>query len=144
MIVHRFMSDKEYKALLAGETLTNTTVHANNGHKSTSVGFCFFTEAPEEAIHWMSFNVSVDWCVTFDIPRHLLTKSRGRYRDPERDSWDLPEPAAIWRTEYCLQQYSIQTARIITATDKWKGYEEAMIGQVLAFFGQALFGRQPN
>jgi hypothetical protein len=144
MIVHRFMSDKEYQALIAGEILTNTTVHANNGKKSTSVGFCFFTEAPEEAIHWMSFNVSVDWCVTFDIPRQLLTKSRGRYRDPEKDSWDLPEPAAIWRTEYCLQSYSIQTARIINATDKWKGYEEAMIGQVLAFFGQALFGRQPN
>ena len=68
MIVHRFMSDLEYQRLMAGETLTNTTVHAAEGRKSRSVGFCFFTESPEEAIHWLSFNVSTDWCVTFDIP----------------------------------------------------------------------------
>lgn len=136
------MSDKEYQALVAGETLKNDTIHAKNGQKSRSVGFCFFTEPPEDAIHWLSFIVTTDWCVTLDIPDQLLRESKARYRDPEHDSFE--HRAAIWRKEWCLKQYSIQTARIISATDKWKGYEEAMIGQVLAFFGQALFGRQPN
>lgn len=139
MIVHRFMSDKEYQRLMAGETLTNTTVHADNGHKSTSVGFCFFTEPPEEAIHWMSFNVSVDWCVTFDIPDRLLTKSKGRYRDPKRDRWDLPEPASIWRTEWCLQEYSIRTVRIVKADDRWAHYEENLMNQVSGFLIHALY-----
>ena len=96
MIVHRFMSDLEYQRLMDGETLTNTTVHAAEGRKSRSVGFCFFTESPEEAIHWLSFNVSTDWCVTFDIPDNLLQKSRARYRDPEKDT--LLAHASIWRT----------------------------------------------
>ena len=133
------MSDIEYKSLLTGTTLTNTTNHAANGHKSTSVGFCFFTEPPEEAIHWMWFNVSVDWCVTFDIPDRLLTKSKGRYRDPKRDRWDLPEPASIWRTEWCLQEYSIRTVRIVKADDRWAHYEENLMNQVSGFLIHALY-----
>lgn len=124
MIVHRFMSDKEYKRLLAGETLTNTTIHAAKGRKSMSVGFCFFIEPPEEAIHWLSFNVDTDWCVTLDIPVQLLTKSEARYRDPEKDDWNLPEPATIWRTEWCLQEYSIRTANIVKADNQWAMYAE--------------------
>lgn len=126
MIVHRFMSDEEYRSLLAGETLTNKTNHAANGLRSTSVGFCFFTEEPDKAIHWLSTIVSTDWCVTFDIPVQLLTKSRARYRDPERDNWLLDKPATIWRTEWCLQQYSVQTARIIKTDDQWAKYVENM------------------
>lgn len=114
------MSDKEYRLLLAGETLTNKTDHAANGCKSTSIGFCFFTEQPEEAIHWLSGNVCTDWCVTFDIPDQLLTKSRARYRDPERDSWD--NPASMWLTEYCLQEYSLSKVNIIKADEQYAEY----------------------
>ena len=105
MILHRFMSNKEYLNLLMGETLTNTTNHAANGQRSTSVGFCFFIEEPDKAIHWLSTIVSTDWCVTFDIPDQLLTKSRARYRDPEKDlaRGILGDPATIWRTEWCLR-----------------------------------------
>ena len=125
MIVHRFMSDREYQSLMAGKTLANTTVHAANGHKSTSVGFCFFTESPEEAVHWLSFTVgSLDWCVTLDIPDQLLHKSKAHYRDPENDSWI--HPASIWRTEWCLREYSISTARIIKTDDQWAKYVENM------------------
>lgn len=131
MIVHRFMSDKEYQRLLAGETLTNTTVHARHGKKSYSVGFCFFTEPPEEAIHWLSFNVDTDWCVTFDIPEQLLTKSMAHYRDPEKDRWGAP--ASIWRTEWCLQEYSVSTAHIVKADDQWATYAEDMMNEFSNF-----------
>lgn len=129
MIVHRFMSDLEYQLLMKSKPLKNTTVHASKGRRSTSVGFCFFTEPPEEAIHWLSFNVDTDRCVTFDIPEQLLTKSRAHYRDPEHDSFD--HPASIWRTEWCLQEYSLRTVRIIKATDKYANYAENMVNKII-------------
>lgn len=135
MIVHRFMSDIEYKSLLTGTTLTNTTNHAANGQRSTSVGFCFFTEEPDKAIHWLSTIVSTDWCVTFDIPDQMLTKSRARYRDPERDNWLLDKPATIWRTEWCLQQYSIHTAHIVKVDDQWAKYVENMEKEIVDQLG---------
>ena len=125
MIVHRFMSNKEYQRLMAGKTLTNTTKHAEVGKKSTSIGFCFFTEKPEDAVHWLSFVAdSLDWCVTLDIPEHLLHKSKGCYRDHERDS--IEYHATIWRTEWCLREYSLADVRVMAATDQWKNYEEDM------------------
>ena len=124
MIVHRFMCDLEYQSLFRGKLLKNTTVHANKGRNSTSVGFCFFTEPPEEAIHWLSFNVDTDWCVKFDIPDHMLQQSKAHYRDPEHDSWE--NPASIWRTEWCLQEYSLANVRIIGATEKYRYYAEKM------------------
>ena len=136
MIVHRFMSDIEYKSLLAGDTLTNTTVHKDNGRNSTSVGFCFFIEKPEEAVHWLSFVAdSLDWCVTFDIPDQMLTKSRARYRDPERDNWPLDKPATIWRTEWCLQQYSIHKTHVVDATNQYADYEENMEKELVNHLG---------
>lgn len=136
MIVHRFMSDREYQRLMAGETLTNTTKHAEVGRKSTSIGFCFFTEPPEEAVHWLSFTVgSLDWCVTLDIPDHLLHKSRACYRDPERDNWLLDHPALIWREEWCLREYSLADVRVVAATDQWKDYEEDMKRELVKELG---------
>lgn len=129
------MSDIEYRLLMRGDTLTNTTNHAAKGQRSTSIGFCFFTEEPDKAIHWLSTIVSTDWCVTFDIPVQLLTKSRARYRDPERDNWLLDKPATIWRTEWCLQQYSIQTARIVNADDRWAKYVENMEKKIVEQLG---------
>lgn len=124
MIVHRFMSNEEYRKLMRGETLRNITVQKSIGNKSDSIGFCFFTEPPEEAIHWLSFIVNSDWCVTLEIPDGLLTKSKGRYRDVEKDRGrgPLDEPAVMWRTEWCLQKYSLRDVRVIEATDKWKMY----------------------
>ena len=136
MIVHRFMSNKEYQRLLAGKTLTNTTKHAEVGKKSTSFGFCFFTEKPEDAVHWLSFVAdSLDWCVTLDIPEHLLHKSRGHYRDPERDNWPLDQPATKWRTEWCLQQYSIHTTHVVDATNQYADYEENMEKELVNHLG---------
>ena len=135
MIVHRFMSDKEYQRLIDGKTLTNTAKHAENGKKSTSVGFCFFTEPPEEAIHWLSFIVDTDWCVTFDIPNHLLHESKGCYRDPENDRFG--SPAFVWRKEWCLMEYSTNTVRIIKSDKQFAKYAENLENEL---FGLILHG----
>ena len=85
MILHRFMSKREYDALMAGKQLVNTIDHGAQGERSSSIGFCFFPEEPSEAIHWLSFIVDADFCVTMEIPGHLVTASKGRYRDVEKD-----------------------------------------------------------
>ena len=127
------MSDLEYQRMMKGKLMKNTTVHADKGRLSTSVGFCFFAEKPEDAIHWLSFNVSTDWLVTFDIPKQLLTESRAHYRDPEHDSFATP--ATIWRKEYCLQEYSLTNVRVIGATQQWKYYAEKMKQEVVEALG---------
>lgn len=134
MIVHRFMSDLEYQRLMAGDTLKNNKKHSEAGKKSTSVGFCFFTEPPQEAVHWLSFAVgSLAWCVTFDIPDNLLHKSQARYRDPQNDS--LLFPSSIVRIEWCLKKYSLKTVRVVHADNQWATYEENLKKQVLKEFG---------
>jgi len=124
MIVHRFMSDKEYQRLIAGETLTNHTQHNLNGWATTSIGFCFFTEPPHEAIHWLSFIVDTDWCVTFDIPDNMLTEAKAKYHKVDKDTERKPliDPTSCWRTEYCLTKYSIRQVKIINATDEYESY----------------------
>ena len=82
MIVHRFMSDAEYEVLKAGKRLINCTVHSDKNRKTTSVGFCFFTEDPAEAIHWLSGCCDPDWCVTMEFPDDYLSESKATYRDP--------------------------------------------------------------
>lgn len=124
MIVHRFMSKREYDALMAGNVLHNETDHKALGQKSDSVGFCFFPESPDEAIHWLSFIVDADVCVTMDIPDPMLQESKGRYRDVEKDKGSnlFDVPPTLWRTEYCLTEYSLQTVHVLYVTDQYKMY----------------------
>lgn len=124
MILHRFMSKQEYNALIAGDDLHSCKIHKLTGQHTDSVGFCFFPEEPDEAIHWLSWIVNADVCVTMDIPDDLLTKSRGRYRDVEKDKGlGLFDPIPmIWRTEYCLTDYSLRTVRVLDATFKYQMY----------------------
>ncbi len=127
MTVHRFMSQQEFDKLIAGEVLENDTVHSELGRHSTSIGFCFFTEDPDEAIHWLSHIVCQDLCVTFSIPDYLLTESKGEYRDVENDDiegmslYDMffTPPPSIWRKEYCMQRYSRKDVRIVDVTNKY-------------------------
>ena len=124
MILHRFMSKREYDALMTGEVLRNETDHGAMGQKTDSVGFCFFPEPPDEAIHWLSFIVDSDLCVTMEIPDAMVRKSQGRYRDVEKDNGSalFDEPPMLWRTEYCLTEYSLQTVRVLHVTDQYKWY----------------------
>lgn len=129
MILHRFMSEAEFERLLAGERLTNTTdFHGEQGRHTTSVGFCFFPEDPDEAIHWLRGIVTTDRCVTLDIPDELLTESTGEYRDPDKDEYTLdmgffaamtmPCPT-MEKKEYRLKEYSLDVVKVLDATDKY-------------------------
>lgn len=127
MILHRFMSAAECAALIKGDLLTNITEHAERGQRTTSVGFCFFPEDPDEAIHWLSGCTFPDYCVTLDIPDYMLQESEGIYRDPKRD--DLSKPLGrnrptMTKKEYCLQRYSLRghQIRLLNVTDKYYGY----------------------
>ncbi len=75
MIVHRFMCNLEYQRLMKGKLMKNTVVHAQLGSKSESVGFCFFTEAPEVAIHWRKRHT--DALLVDDLRPHYLLPDKG-------------------------------------------------------------------
>ena len=133
MILHRFMSEAEYEVLIAGGKLMNATDHhKEHGRKTTSVGFCFFPEDLDKAIHWLSGVVNTEMCVTLDIDDSLLTESTGIYRDDEKDDIEgmsllelmfTPAPQ-IERKEYCLTEYSLNVAKVLDATTKYQNYFE--------------------
>jgi len=116
------MSRKEFDSLLEGKRLLNDRAH--NQEVTSSVGFCFFTEEPASAIHWLSGVVSTDMLVTLDFEEGHLTHSRGRYRDIENDDLSLPSDKipCVWRDEYCTTSYSRDCARIVSYTDMYKDY----------------------
>ena len=123
------MSDAEYECLIAGGRLMNATHHGESGYRTNSIGFCFFIEEPDEAIHWLAGCTYPDWCVTMEVPEHLLKESYGIYRDVERDNLQLPPPAvrppAVKHREYCTTSYSLQDGvQIISATDRYRRYAE--------------------
>lgn len=128
MIVHRFMSKQEYLALIDGKVLRNSTDHRRKDRKrTTSVGFCFFTEDPDQAVHWLSGIADLDYCVTLEVPDGYLIPSWGMYLDD--DGTDLSRPMNYdelmrtakfkKRTEYCRCLYSLSEVRILAATDKY-------------------------
>lgn len=128
MTVHRFMSDQEYRALIGGKVLRNSTDHRKqNCCRTTSVGFCFFAEEPDESVHWLSGCVDLDWCVTLEVPDGYLVPSWGTYIDNE--GIDLSRPMNYEelmrtakfkrRSEYCRSVYSMRDVQIIAATDKY-------------------------
>ena len=125
MIVHRFMSEKEYKALLTGKIITNNTIHARKGFKTTSKGFCFFTQDPDEAVHWLSGIVDMDYCVTFEIEEKLLARTQGKYADGEKF-----DPAKVMhigdkieyivKQEYCRFWYCLDIVKILSVSTKYR------------------------
>lgn len=125
------MSDAEYKMLVAGRRLMNDTDHAKErGLLTDSIGFCFFTEDPDKAIHWLSGCCYPDHCVTLDIPDHMLHESTATYRDPERS--DLMSGPIIGghlptmqKREYCLTSYALSDGVTILAdTEEYRRYAD--------------------
>lgn len=126
MIVHRFMSSKEFEALMQGKTLINTTNHRKKSKKNTtSVGFCFFTEDPDEAVHWLSGIVDLDYCVTMEVLDGYLIKSKGVYLSQTADVSkpitlkELRQQPMDVRTEYCRTRYSAKEVLVTGYTDKY-------------------------
>lgn len=125
MIVHRFMSLKEYNALQSGKIITNNTIHAKKGFKTTSKGFCFFEEDPDEAIHWLSGIVDLDVCVSFEIEEKLLAKTQGKYADstkfdPSKVMHIGDKIEYIVKNEYCRFWYCLDIVKILSATTKYR------------------------
>ena len=124
MVVHRFMSDAEYEVLIAGGRLMNGTVHGENGSKSTSIGFCFFSEDPEVAVHWLSGICNTTWLVTLDFPPGYLKESVGTYRDAARDDLHSDERVTVERKEWCCTMYDNRVARVLDASREYAHLEQ--------------------
>jgi len=125
MIVHRFMSEGEYRKLIGGKALYNNTSHKSKRYRTTSVGFCFFREEPDEAIHWLSGVVDVDWCVTMEVSDDFLVKSVGMYADNSR--CDIRKTLEVGmkipmvrKEEYCRCRYSLADVKFLGATQKYR------------------------
>lgn len=116
MILHRFCSAKEYEAYCRGDLLVNTKDHSQSrGTASTSIGFCFFEEDPEEAKVWLSGIVDFDYCITVEVFDSEVVKSRGRYLSSDKTH-------LMHKTEYCCKSYDNARFRLIEATTKYRTY----------------------
>lgn len=135
MTVHRFMSEAEYECLIAGGRLMNATDHAKErGQLTTSVGFCFFAENPDEAIHWLSGCTYPDWCVTLEFPDGMLRETSATYRDPDKDNL-MEGPIlggnrpTMQKREWCCTMYSLADGvKVLAATDKYRRYADIRRG----------------
>ncbi len=123
MVVHRFMSAEEWRRLQAGQLLVNESKH--RGFRSESRGFCFTTDDPKEAIHYLSGNVDTDVCVTMEVPDGMLRKTKAIYRDTKSDlnptmlPTSLNDVPHVEKTEYCCTRYSLDKVRVISSTTEF-------------------------
>ena len=119
MILHRFMSRKEFDAYMRGETLTNKTNHETAGRASTAVGFCWFDDDPDEAVHRLSGNVDLDICLTVETNGIELRKCFGRY-----PNWVRPgiREGSCLKTEYCCRRYSKERLAYVSHADRFSTY----------------------
>ena len=131
MILHRYMSEREFEAYTKGKTMRNDTKHGESA-KTTSVGFCFFPEEPEEAHRWLRGIVCDDVCVTFDVPEDKVKKSVGTYNDPDKsdnsigavlmDIFDhfmgneMKNIVYMEKVEYCCKRYSRKDFKLVKFT----------------------------
>lgn len=123
------MSEAEYECLRSGAKLMNATDHSKSGQRTDSVGFCFFAEDPDEAIHWLSGCTYPDCCVTMEVPDSLVRESYGIYRDPERDDLFVPAPIGgrptMRKREYCTTCYSLADGvKVVAMTQKYAKYAQ--------------------
>ena len=89
MFLFRFMSRQEYELLITGHTIVNMRRHAENGMRTTSVGFCFGeisnTDSDglaevKEAYHHLSGQVCPEVCCVFEVKKDRdLYKAQGVY-----------------------------------------------------------------
>lgn len=103
---------------MAGVTLRNDTNHSvKRGSATTAIGFCFFTEDPEDAKHRLAGIVDFDQCITVEVPDDAVMKCQGRYAD-FYEKWEIV--GGKYYPEYCTTHYCKDTFRLISHTDKYK------------------------
>ena len=117
MKVTRFMSRAEWDALCSGKKICNNRKH---DAKTTSVGFCFTEDAPEDAWKYLSGVVDADVCATFDFPDGFLTESTAKYAEQREGAkmTDLME-----KREWCCTEYSLNDAHWVDVIDPYMGKE---------------------
>ena len=119
----RFMSRRELRKYLAGETLENNTWWFTDKNAHTdSVGFCFFDDSvpPERRMEYVNRVVDLEAVAVFEqIGGEKLKFGRGRYRDPEQDVPEtmfdfLYKPVKMMPVpEYSTTKYSNKTMRLV-------------------------------
>ncbi len=119
MTLYRFMSQIEFRRLQGGETLTNKTNHRSTGHDSDAIGFCFFAENPEEAVHWLRGTCCTDVLVTFEVPDGFMHTATAYYRDAKYSPDDFRRPK-VARTDYCCTSYSRASLRVLASTTRFR------------------------
>lgn len=135
MILHRFCSQREFAAYMRGDTLTNYKSHAaaRGSGATTAVGFCFFDDDPEKAIHRLSGIVDVDQCITVDVPDSAVKVCRGRY-----SNWVRPgvRDGTVMLNEYCAISYDKTVFKLVSHTDKFKTYclNASTLREIFPFF----------
>lgn len=138
MILHRYMSGREFEAFMRGEVLTNNTDHSKNA-KTKSKGFCFFTDEPEEAIRWLRGIVTLEVCAKFEVPENKVKKTVGTYCDHDKTDnsfgaciqdimsyfmdGEMPNVVTMEKEEYCCRKYSNKDFKLISYSFS-KSYEE--------------------
>lgn len=121
MILHRFMGELEYERLMAGETLENRTVHRDMGRASDAIGFCFFSEEPDKAVHWLRGACCTDVLVTFDVPSGYMREYKAMYSNPDLDLIeDLNPENRVERTDYCCKAYNCHVLKVLSATTTYR------------------------
>lgn len=120
MIVYRFCSKAERDAVMSGKTIVNDTRHyVIRGDASSSFGFCFFTEDPEEAKHWLSGIVVMDFLMAYEVDEQHLTPSLARYA--QYSAPGVPS-GCVMRREWCSRDISPDKFRLLSVSDRFAGY----------------------
>lgn len=129
------MSDLELSRYNAGETLTNHTNHRRSGNDSDAVGFCFFAEDPEEAVHWLSGTCCTDNLVTFEVPDGYMHTANAYYRDTRYPLTDTSQPKKL-RTDYCCTSYNRDTLHILDSSTRFRldGIRRIIVQQICSSY----------
>ncbi len=111
----RFMSYDELEKYMRGVKLVNNTDWRKKAQCTDSIGFCFFDDSkePEERLEYLTGVVTMDCVAVFErISNKPMRKSKGRYRDPDKDI-DIFKPVPVMMTvdEYSVKSYSMEDMR---------------------------------
>lgn len=104
-----------------GKTLRNDADHGaiRGRDASTAVGFCFFAEDPDVALHRLSGIVDLDCCITVEVSEDLVRPCTGRY-----PNWVRPgvQDGSVQVEEWCATEYDRRRFRLVSVTGKYRNY----------------------
>ena len=108
MRVIRYMSFTEYMAFERGELLENHNQF--DPHWTKSMGFCFLRKGHYLEHYLVQASCQIKECIKVEFEVNsakYLIRSKGKYFDQEYN--------LRWMREYCTEQYSKETFKVIKA-----------------------------